>query len=331
MKHSITGLGVIALGLCLFVNSQEKQDRYIIHHIKKGESISLICIDYYGHYSPAMGIAIKKSNTSISDINLITAGRTLKLVNPKKPDTPEPAQTMDSVTNLFEQKVALTQGVVTCLEGSVSIYAKDAPKKIPLQVNSQVFPGDMIETGKYGRVEIIINRESVVRIGENTRMRFDAYRDVAANKGKTNVSAIVGALWVKVKRFSDKLNRFELSLPNAVAGVHGTVYETKVLADSSSEVKVYNGEVAVKNAPVTPVVPTGGALQEVGGPSEVAGPHEVSMEEWTRIIRAMQKITIDKKGNPSEVASFKQVAAGSWEQWNQERDARIAEMFSEKE
>lgn len=331
MKPYCTGIGIIATGLFLLVNSQQTHETPISHVIKKGESVSLICLQYYGYYSSQLGIAIKKLNPSINDINIIVAGNTITLVKPVKPQEPKPQEKADSTATLFEQKAAITQGVITCVEGSALIISKGSGIKTKLIVNSLVFPDDIIETGAKGRVEIIINRESVIRMRENSRLKFGAYRNAEADKGKTSVNVFIGSLWTKVRKFTDKLSRFELTLPNAIAGVHGTVYETSVRPDSSSEVKVYTGEVSVQNTPAADAGTPGTEPQEITGPSEVPGPHEVTMEEWTRIVKAMQKITIGKDGKPSEVTPFKQSPGNSWEQWNQERDKRIAELFSEKQ
>ncbi len=295
------------------------------HVIKMGESVSLICIDYYGCYTPKMGEAIKGLNPSLEDINLIRTGATLVL---RKPQTP--SKTKTAKPSLFEKKVNITQGVITCVEGKALLIKKGSEKKAPLIVNTLVNPGDVLQTESNGRVEIIINRESVVRMKENTRLTFGEFREKKSGKDATNVKLKGGTLWTKVKKFSGKFCRFELTLPTAVAGVYGTVYQTSLDKDSTAEVKVYSGEVAVKNQPSKQGGTSPGDLGEVPGPHEVPGPREVTMEEWTQIIRTMQKITIGKDGVPSAVTSFKKVSSDTWEQWNEERDKRIAELYSEK-
>ncbi len=317
---------ILMFSVMLIGNSPtEQQKRYFEHRIKKGESVSLICIDYYGRYTPKMGDAIKRLNPVISDINLIHAGNFLKL---QKPGASSKKSSRE--VKLFEKKVAVSQGVVTCVEGTAYLMKKGGTGKKNLTVNTLVVPGDVIETAANGRVEIIVNRESVVRMKENSRLTMEAFRDAPGKKGKTKCGLKGGTIWTKVKKFTGKLCRFELSLPTAVAGVYGTVYQTSLDKDSSAEVKVYHGEVAVKNQPSAQKATAPGEPGEVPGPNEVPGPHEVSMEEWTRIVRSMQKITIGKDGTPSAVTPFKKQPSDSWEQWNEERDKRIAELFSEQ-
>jgi phage tail protein X len=295
------------------------------HTVKKGETVSLVCIDYYGYFGADLAKAILKDNPSLKDLNVIHPGEAIVLHNPDyKPEKPAPANPV------FERRVQAMQGVVTYVEGEALLTPKGGKARQKLVPNTIVFPGDVVQTGVAGRVEMIINRETVVRLKENTRMNIDAFRDMESTGGRTKMEFSLGSVWTKMKQFRDKLSRFELELPTAIAGVHGTVYEATVDKDSSSEVKVYTGEVAVKNNPSLKAT-TGGEPGEVSGPSEVEGPREVSMEEWVSIVHDMQKIRIDKKGKPKAVEPFKKNDADSWVKWNMERDRIAADMFGENE
>ena len=48
-----------------------------------------------------------------------------------------------------------------------------------------------------------------------------------------------------------------------------------------------------------------------------------------RIVREMQRMTIDKRGSPRPVEPFVKNPHDAWEQWNEDRDRRISEMFDE--
>jgi hypothetical protein len=304
----------------------------IVHKVKRGESVSLVCIRYYGHYTDQMGKAVKTMNPFVNDINLIFPGQSLKLPDPERPRAaPQARAKTDSAPTaaLFEKKVNATQGVVTCVEGKAFVAEKSGTAKKKLTVNTLVYPGEVIETGKPGRVEIIINRESVVRMKENSRLAIEAFRDNAGQKGRTRVGFPLGTVWAKIKKFKDAVSRFDLELPTAVAGVHGTVYQAGVAADSSAEVKVYDGEVSVKHRTAADDGETAGAT-EVPGPEEIKAPQEVSAEQWVEILRAMQRISIDKDGKPSPVQEFTADTSDTWEQWNEERDEEIEDIFKEE-
>jgi hypothetical protein len=325
--------------LIVVAQSQSVKDGYIHHTVKKGESVSLLCIQYYGYYSQELGKALQKDNSTLKNINLIVPGQQLLLKEPAEktatiqhPDSPSGANSDSAKSDtVFVTRMDLSQGVVTYLEGSSSLKKPGGSKAIPLTVNTALYPGDRVETSSNGRVEILVNRESVIRMKENSILELDSLRNVSKSKGKTRFNFSFGSVWTKVKKFKDSISRFELELPTAVAGVHGTVYQTSVQKDSSSEVSVFDGEVAVSgNAPLAQTATKDLTPGEIAGPHEIPGPHEVSMETWTRIVRSMQKIHINKNGNPDSTAAIHEIPRDSWTVWNEERDRRIAEIFSEK-
>jgi len=52
--------------------------------------------------------------------------------------------------------------------------------------------------------------------------------------------------------------------------------------------------------------------------------HEVSMEEWTVIVKAMQQISISPQGVASTPQDIDPKAdADAWVKWNQERDKEL--------
>ncbi len=300
--------------------------RFLSHTVGIGETVSLICIDYFGSYTAVQSAHILSDNPSIKNIDLIYPGQELKLRNPDYSP-----QTADSGAPAVEKTVPVTQGVVTYVEGEAVIIPKNGQAKRKLFSNTIVYPGDVIQTLAQGKVEIIINRETVVRLRERTKLTLDSFRDLGSGAGKTRVGFSIGSLWAKMKKFKDKAERFELDLPTAVAGVHGTVYEATVNKDTSAEVKVFDGEVAVCGKAGAGQSPPQGAPTEVGGPDEVAGPREVSMDQWVQIVREMQRIVIAANGRPGNVEPFQKAPDDSWERWNERRDARISEMFKERE
>lgn len=339
LQTGILFIAVIFSVLIVVAQTQPVKDGYIHHTVKKGESISLLCIQYYGYYSQELGKALQKENSALKNLNLIVPGQVLLLKEPAEktaatapgnsPSGTKPDST--KADTIFVSKIDLSQGVVTYLEGSSSLRKSGTVKAIPLTVNTALYPGDRVETSSNGRVEILVNRESVIRMKENSILELDSLRNISKSKGKTRFNFSFGSVWTKVKKFKDSISRFELELPTAVAGVHGTVYQTSVQKDSSAEVAVFEGEVAVSgNAPPAQTATKDLTPGEIAGPHEIAAPHEVSLDSWTRIVRSMQKIHINKSGSPDSTATIHEISRDSWTIWNEERDRRIAEIFSEK-
>jgi hypothetical protein len=328
-RHFFSMIALTTVIVIVFIAAMKTPDNaaFITHVVKKGETVSLVCIDIYGYYSNKLGAAFAKDNPAVKNINLIHIGQKLQFRKPIT-DTTTTATVKDTAS-VFYQRVNATQGVVTYIEGSAKLTKQGSATPAKLTANVVVYPGDMIKTGADGRVELIINREAVVRMKENTELTIDVYRDMKKDEGKTALNFSLGSVWSKLKKSKDDVSRFELEMPTAIAGVHGTVYQTTVGSDKSAEVKVYDGEVKVSGKP--PQAPSQTTqVQEVKGPHEVPGPRVVSMEEWVRIVRAMQLIKINSQGMPSDATAFQKSPTDSWENWNEERDKRIAEMFKEQ-
>lgn len=320
--------------ICALISGAHTADTgdYFQHTVTKGETVSLLCIQYYGYYSEKLGQAFKELNPLVADINVIVVGQELTFRRPAAPaaaTAPVANAARQEPEQLFEKRVDATQGVVTYVSGKAFLLPADGGSQQTLLANKVVYPGDVIATGSDGRVELIVNRESIIRMKENTRLTVDAFRDNGTKSGKTKVGFNTGSVWAKVRNFKDRISRFELELPTAIAGVHGTVYQGTINADATADVKVYTGEVAVKGkAPQAPA--HAGGVDEISGPDEIAGPQEVSMEAWIEIVRSMQQLRIDPTGKPSKPVSFAKNPSDGWEKWNEERDRRIAEMFTEK-
>jgi hypothetical protein len=158
----------------------------------------------------------------------------------------------------------------------------------------------------------------------------------AASFGATvderNVSArlLVGKVWANVARAVGGAQRFEVETEHAVAGVRGTTFRVDAAADRSVVVKVYRGAVAVASG-VAPHpehgVPEGAAPGTAGKPErrQVAGPRQVTREQWERIVTTMMEVRVSAEGVPGAPRTFALAEAGqdAWESWNRDRDEAL--------
>jgi hypothetical protein len=186
-----------------------------------------------------------------------------------------------------------------------------------------------VKVAEKSRLEIRFPDGTVMRLAEKSSLKMN---ELAFNKEtdqkNVKVGLSVGKLWAKVKKLNTHDSAVEVTTANAVAGVRGTVYRVNVDEDKSALVKVYDGEVYVANPPRDASKP----IDKVTQPHEVAGPHavpppfhEVSMEEWTAIVKAMQQIRISSDGKPSKPEDFDSKAdADDWVRWNQKRDKEMS-------
>ena len=213
--------------------------------------------------------------------------------------------------------------------GAVTFVAGDATRKAggtaeKLAVGKPVFQGDVLETQKRTRLEVKLSDGSVMRLGPMSRAELQS-----ATFGKTvedrNVSAklLVGKVWANVAKAVGGEQRFEVKTENAVAGVRGTTFRVDAAADRSVVVRVYSGTVAVASG----VIPrpdhqgpaAGGSRP---GRTQIAGPQQVTREQWEKIVTNMMEVRVSAAGVPTEPEKFALATPGEdeWEEWNRSRD-----------
>ncbi len=215
--------------------------------------------------------------------------------------------------------------VVTMIQGTARVYSKGAPKGRRLKQGDVLQKDQEVKVAEKSRMEVRFPDGTVMRLSAKSHLKLNqvTYNRQTDDKN-VKVDLSVGKLWAKVKKLTTPDSTVEVRTSNAVAGVRGTVYRVNVEDDKSALIKVYDGSVYVANPPRDESQQAGKATapHEVSGPHAVSPPyHEVSMEEWTTIVKAMQQITISPQGVPSKAEDFDPKAdADDWVRWNQQRD-----------
>lgn len=238
-------------------------------------------------------------------------------------------------------------GSVTFLAGQAQRVA--AGKATPLAVGAPVFAGDVIETQKRTRLELKLADQSVLRLGPSAKVDLSAASfGRSVEERQVSAKLQVGNVWAKVAKTVGGESRFEVKTENAVAGVRGTTFRVDAAQDRSVVVKVYNGTVAVAGSRIPrpmhgggegDVEPTrtdeqakvaaAGDQQKATGEKkkvrkQIAGPKQVTKEQWEKIVTAMMVVKVSADGTATEPASFalSDKGADEWEEWNRERDAQ---------
>jgi hypothetical protein len=208
-------------------------------------------------------------------------------------------------------------GAVTFLAGEATRSAGGRTEK--LAVGSPVYQGDAIETARRTRVELRLADASVLRLAPLSRVDLDA---AAFGRGpddrKVSAKLRVGNVWAHVTKALGGEARFEVKTENAVAGVRGTTFRVDASRDRSVVVRVYSGTVAVAAGPIPRPAHAGPDAKPER--RQVAGPQEVTREQWERLVTAMMQVKVAADGTPSEPGSFALAATDEWETWNRARD-----------
>ena len=198
--------------------------------------------------------------------------------------------------------------------------------------NQHVFEGNIIRTLQKSRCEITLTGGGKIRIGEQSELVLN---QVSVRPMVKNFSANLkkGNIWVSAKAAFGEKKNISIRMPTAVAAIRGTKFRAKAGEDESS-VLVYDGKVDVNQAKnaiekrkemrksLAPEKPKFklGPVEEVDAPTEVAGPFEVTLEEWISLVDGMQ-VNVRKDGK-YHLFRFDQKtdAEQDFVKWNKEQD-----------
>jgi len=214
--------------------------------------------------------------------------------------------------------MTLPRIVLSVLSLCLAAAAKDAPRvtwlvgdavlkragaSMPVRVRMECRNGDTLILGAATRLELRYPDNTLLRLDENSRMVL-----AERAKGKPEPELMVGKAWANVKKIGQGGTGFGVRTPTAVAAVRGTVFNIDGNADSAS-VRLYEGKVDVG----TPKA----AEQRARG--EVAGPSEVSLEQWVKLLRGEQVVM--RKDGTWNSARFDLTTRDPWTAFNAERDS----------
>jgi hypothetical protein len=117
-------------------------------------------------------------------------------------------------------------GVFTAVEGQVSVMRSGTVDVLPAKLNDDVRFLDVIETERESRSKALLNDDSILTVGEHSRVEITEHvydpsrsvRTVVVNLVRGKVRALVG------KVFTGTGSKFEIHTPSAVAAARGTYF-----------------------------------------------------------------------------------------------------------
>ena len=227
-------------------------------------------------------------------------------------------------------KVTLPLGRVQVQKGGTGDFKRAMPRM-------SIHEKDIVKTLAKSRCEITLVGGGKLRIGQNSELEITEanVKPMEKNFGATLKKVDV---WVAAKAAFGEKKNVAVRTPTAVAAIRGTKYRAKAGEDESS-VLVYDGKVDVnaaknvidaRNQQMRQGGPQGGAapkftlgpVTEIQAPTQVAGPYEVSLEDWISLVEGMQ-INVRKDGKYSMFKFDQDTDAGlDFVKWNKEQDAK---------
>lgn len=200
------------------------------------QTASWLGFRHLGTWTPEIATKVLSDNPQIADLDQLQPGQILRLRKSLDQRGLAPAQQVSQ---------AIRKAVVTLVKGNAELIRANTPA-VPLRANSFLVAGDRISTSTNAIVELIIDNQSVLRLRDKTVLQLVAIQDSSSEqKARTSVFLETGRVWTKVRKWAGPLVGFQVKMPNAIAGVHGTTFECFVHDDSSGVVHVQEGLVAV--------------------------------------------------------------------------------------
>ncbi len=126
-------------------------------------------------------------------------------------------------------KRAKKVGKVTDVRGRAEIRRFGQVGGLNVEELMPVHQNDVLETGPRGRIKILFADDSVLTVGEETRLKVSRYAYRKKEKKRRSIfNLFKGRVRALVSRFiASRSNRFEIHTPTAVAGVRGTDLEVE--------------------------------------------------------------------------------------------------------
>ena len=198
-------------------------------------------------------------------------------------------------------------GVVTTLEGKVTVVRASAAEPSPLKFRDAVFVRDRIATDKDSFARVLLGGRAVVTIREYSTVTITEVPGVAT------VDVASGRVAVAVARERMRPgDLIEVRTPNAVAGIRGTVIVAEVFDPRHSVITVLKGVIDVTRLDAGRLVGPStilNALQQVTIGGAVSSPQPVS-SDTARSMRDEFR-TVPPRGAP--VATTAAVSQGEME------------------
>jgi hypothetical protein len=247
--------------------------------IKVGPSqtVSWLAFRHLGVWTPEIAERIKADNPQIQDLDRLEVGQILRFRLSLDQRRLAPAEQIAK---------AVRKAVATLVKGSVQLQRAGSASSEPLRANEFLSPGDRITTRSGDVVELIIDNQSVLRLRDKAVLTLTAIQSADSTQAvRTSVALDMGRLWSKVRKWAGPLVGFQVKMPNAIAGVHGTTFECFVNADSSGGVTVHEGLVGVWDRRLTleSPVPSGkSVIVNTSGEVTQPIPTKSTTPDWNR-------------------------------------------------
>jgi hypothetical protein len=137
-------------------------------------------------------------------------------------------------------------GVLRVVKGDVQIKSVKTGQTAMARVGEQVFPGDIILTGKDSRAKIVMVDNNELNVLPESQFEIQHYEfDPDKDKKDVLLNVIYGKVRSKVEqKYDGRSSKFQVKTPSAIAGVRGTDFMTSFdKTSNTTQVVAFQGTV----------------------------------------------------------------------------------------
>jgi hypothetical protein len=137
-------------------------------------------------------------------------------------------------------------GVLRVVKGSVQIKSGKSGEIKKARLGAQVYPKDVIITGKDARAKIVMVDNNEINVSPESQIEIQHYEyDPSHGKKDVLLNVIYGKVRSKVEqKYDGRTSKFQIRTPSAVAGVRGTDFLTSYNRSSGdSRIVTFRGKV----------------------------------------------------------------------------------------
>lgn len=180
-------------------------------------------------------------------------------------------------------------GFYTAVSGTVRVTHPGESRLLPVKLNDDVLFKDVIETQQESRTKAFFEDDSVLTVGENSRVEISEYiYNPEAKMRRSVVKVLQGQVRALVSKvFKSNGSRFEVHTPSAVAAARGTYFVVWHENGQSGIINVgESGRVDFTSGGVTvPVDPGQFSLAEQGKPPSTPAIHGLDNARNAQVLK----------------------------------------------
>jgi len=204
-------------------------------------------------------------------------------------------------------------GKVATVVGDADVVRASSKLPLPLAFKDPVYLNDRIKTGVGSQVKILLNDNSILKVGPSSELLIDEMAIGQDEESQSTIELIKGKIRSLIGKRLGSKSEFRIKTSVAVAGVRGTDFEVWAPSSKETLVRCFEGKVLVSH--LLPevegnVMLTPNTYTEVEGKSPPSASEAIKPEE--KIEDKAKKARKEKgKGKSQEKAKEGKKAEGS--------------------